>query len=232
MTIYCRNCGVQVAEENIDKAQRLVKCGSCNSIFSIQGLFPEQPMSRPKPEIPLPEGIKVVHDEEGFKIIRDWTKVYGILLGAFAGFWGFAAVRGIQSISVLTPGNIFTIVLTLLPALIAGYCAAAFFRNKTTITVGHTNIKLTQAPLPMPYPGNKSFKLCSIKQLYIRERISYSSKSRTKNYFYDLHLIDGGNRHLKILSSLRSKEQALYIEQEIEQYLGIQDVDIEGTVRG
>lgn len=230
MTVYCRNCGEQVEKENIDEAQRLVKCGKCNTIFSIQGLFPEQPLSRPKPEIPLPAGIEVRHDEEGFKILKDWSKIYGVIIGGFAIFWAVTIIEAMPS--SLKSLDIVTIILTFLPALIAVYCSAAFFCNKTTITVGPTGIKINKSPLPLPFSGKKSLTVSTIQQLYIKERVSYSGKTRSAYYYYDLYLIDGGNRHLKVLSSLRSKEQALYIEQEIEKYLGIQDVDIEGTVRG
>ena len=63
---------------------------------------------------------------------------------------------------------------------------------------------------------------------------SATCDSRNKNsvsYTYEVHMITSTNTHKVLLKKIDNAEQALYIEQEIERHLNIQDEAVRGELR-
>lgn len=239
MKIYCESCGSEIPAANINLQDRVAKCESCNNIFSISKLLdgmapPRQASSEASPsyytkaELELPKGISVDQDYEGLKITRKWFNLTTIFLTFFCLFWdGFMVMWFSISIStgayeMAAFGSIHAIV-----GICLTYWCIASYVNNTTITASSYLIKIQHAPLP--FPGSKEYNIAQLEQVYTKERV-VRGKNGT-SYYYDLYIIDG-NKHTKVLPNLTSKEQALYIEQEIEKYLGIEDQYVPGSVTG
>lgn len=238
MKIYCESCGSEIPAANINLQDRMAKCESCNNIFSISQLLDGMAPQRPSPaqkesyfakaEISLPKGISVDQDYDGLIITRKWFNLTTIFLTFFCAFWdGFMIMW--FSISISTEayemaafGSIHAIV-----GICLTYWCIASYINKTTIKVSSYLIKIKHSPLP--FPGSKEFTISQLEQVYAKERV-VRGKNGTTTY-YDLYIIDG-NKHTKVVSNLINKEQALYIEQEIEKYLDIEDRYVPGSVTG
>ena len=82
--------------------------------------------------------------------------------------------------------------------------------------------------VPLPYLGNKTVEASDVKQVYSKERISRSRRGGSVTY--EVHALTHSGRNLKLLSGLPNSEQALFIEQEIERFLRIQDVPVRGEI--
>lgn len=82
---------------------------------------------------------------------------------------------------------------------------------------------------PMPWFGSKRLAASDIVQLYAKEKISKNRNSTSVRY--EVHVILKNNTNMKLLGGLENSAQALYIEQEIEKYLGIEDADVKGSIR-
>jgi len=69
-----------------------------------------------------------------------------------------------------------------------------------------------------------------LRQLYTKEIISQSKSGSSASY--EIHAISTRGRNIKLLRGLDTSEQALYIEQEIEKYLHIEDRPVKGEYGG
>jgi hypothetical protein len=77
-------------------------------------------------------------------------------------------------------------------------------------------------------PGNKQFKADLLQQLYTKRHVSHSKNGTSINYELRVTTTDG--RDEKLMGGFNKQEQALFIEQEIEKFLGIEDRPIRGEV--
>ena len=84
---------------------------------------------------------------------------------------------------------------------------------------------------PVPWRGNRSLDIGDILQLYCDE--SYVTKNRTTNpsvtWMYNLNALLADGRKLKLLSGL-PKDQALFLEQQLEEWLGIEPYPVSGEL--
>ena len=98
--------------------------------------------------------------------------------------------------------------------------------NKTHIFVSKDAIEIKH--LPLPWPGNKRIEKRNIKQLYGKEEIR--NHNRGVHISYEVHIISTDDRDLTLLKGLKTSSQALYLEQEIEKYLGIKNRKVRGEI--
>lgn len=98
------------------------------------------------------------------------------------------------------------------------YCVIAGWFNKTNILVGKNMMEINHQPIP--WVGNKRLNTQEVKGFYTKEKIVYTQEARTTHY--DLYAIMKSGKEIKLLRGLNKSEQARYIKQEIEKYLGIE----------
>jgi len=98
--------------------------------------------------------------------------------------------------------------------------------NKTHIFVSENAIEVKNRPLP--WFGNKRLETKNIKQLYTKEVISTSTSSN-RSSSYDLHIVSLDEDDVTLMNVDKS-EQALFIEQQIEKYLGIKNFGVRGEI--
>ena len=68
-----------------------------------------------------------------------------------------------------------------------------------------------------------------LEQLYSKEHVSRTNKGGVR-YSYEVHALTRSGNHVKILGGLSDTEQALFIEQEIEKNLRIEDTPVRGEI--
>ena len=107
------------------------------------------------------------------------------------------------------------------------YYALATWINKTHIYVSKNAIEIKQKPLP--WFGNKRLVTKNIKQLYSKKQISSSTSSSRSAISYHLRVVSIGEDDMRLLK-VENAEQALFLEQEIEKYLGIKDLRVRGEI--
>jgi hypothetical protein len=82
---------------------------------------------------------------------------------------------------------------------------------------------------PLPWFGAKKLSIEELKQLYCKEVVSHSKNGTTTTY--EVLAILSNGKHITLLSHLADAEQALFFEEEIEDYLGIEDRPVRGELR-
>jgi hypothetical protein len=107
------------------------------------------------------------------------------------------------------------------------YVCLACILNTTTIRADSGQLTIRHHPLPWP-GGRTNLDTHNIKQLYVKRHVSHS-KNGTRTT-YQLHAITQEGRRKKLLTGLNDEDQALYLEQEIETHLGIENTPVQGEL--
>lgn len=178
--------------------------------------------------IPLPKQLKIVHDRDAMIIRRKWFSPLAFFLVFFALFWnGFMVVwmtmalrEGVWVMAAF--GSIHAFV-----GLFLAYFCVASFINTTDVSIDPNY--LTVRHYPLPWLGNKKIRVHTIKQLYSKEHISRSKNG--VNVSYRLFVITNDNQEEKLLTGLTELSQARFIEREIENVLGLEDLPVSGEFR-
>ena len=130
-------------------------------------------------------------------------------------------------------------------AMVLGYVSLALVINRTTIAIRDEALELSHGPVP--WPGERRIPIRELAQLYCKEEVAYYknqepvmvyalyARRRLKGrqpYLRPLHAGAGVNTgdDVKLTNRLTSPEQALYLEQQLEDCLGITDVPIPGAI--
>ncbi len=228
MQINCRQCGAEIPADNINLDRLVAKCSECNSVFSLADQFGEADGYRTfkKFDTPLPKGIKVDNFGGELLISYRWfgpkiifMTFFALLWNGFMVFWYGTAISNRIWIMALFGLMHAGVGVGLIYYVLAGYL------NTTVVKVGMSDLEIKHGPLP--YPG-KRLERAFIRQLYCKERVHRNKNSTS--YSYEVHAITKEGKHEKLLSGLDKSEQALYLEQEIERYLGLSDRPVRGEL--
>lgn len=168
----------------------------------------------------MPNRFKVFRGEGSMQV--SWLVgglFQGLVLCIIGGGFVYAAV---------TSGMLFL----LIACIGLFYFAAVRAFNKHQIRVDGARLQVTQGPLP--WPGTRKLDASDISQLYSTEHESRvesgkDGKGRVqirKHYSLSANTRSGGQ--VKLLSGLGDPRQALWLEQEIENLLGIVNTQVAG----
>jgi hypothetical protein len=190
-------------------------------------------MENSKVEIGLPDKMEMRHGGYYLELVRKWfgfqTVLFTIGAPVFIGFLfrEFTNIEEFTNIDRIEFTLGFFLQLTFAAICIGmAYCCLAGWLNRTHIFI--SNEKIVVKHRPLPFWGNKTLFAPDIKQLYAMEKISSSGEGGSVTY--EVHAIPHSGRRVKLVRGLDSSKQALFIEQEIEKYLGIQDAPVRGEL--
>ena len=226
MDIHCKRCNEPIPAENVHLDNHMAKCSNCNAVFDFRDQVTRLDAHK-RSTLETPKGIELQTTMDGLQIVRKWfsKKVIGLLI--FCLFWdGFMVVWFGIAISqkqwaMAAFGSIHGAV-----GLGLSYLCLAGFVNRTYIEITFRELSIRHRPLP--WLGKKRISLGDIKQLFTKEKIHRNKNSTS--YTYEVHFKDLKGNETKLLSGLEKPNQALYIEQEIESTLGIEDAPIQGEL--
>lgn len=180
--------------------------------------------SNHSPLFGLPKGL-TVEEKNGELIIkrvwRNWIVV--VFFTMFSVMWNsgmFFIVSAI--IKIQQYEYLFFLMLHIPIGIGVAYHTICLIFNTTTIFCDRTKFSIKHHPLP--YRGGRLISTHEIKQLYCKE-----IKGR-KTTSYEVRLIDNRNNDVTLVSGLEVSEQALYVEQKVEQFLGIKQQDVRGAM--
>jgi hypothetical protein len=248
MDITCNRCGAAIGAGDVNLDNRLAKCRACNSIFDfspqLQREEPEAPLARRRLPVPLPEGLAIVEDAGGDRepesyrqdaaeagklvISRRWFSsqlffmaFFCLAWDSFLVFWYAHAGRA-GLIAILFPVAHVAVGVGLTYRTIAG------FVNRTWIVADHGTLTIRHTPLP--WLGNRTLPAEDIEQLVCKEVVTRGSDDSSTTYTLAAVMKDG--RQVDLLKGLPQADQALFLEQRLEDRLGIVDVPVGGEYAG
>lgn len=235
MQLSCRTCGkaIPAQDVNIDKA--IAKCLACNAVFSFLDEVGGAPTG-PRPQVPLPKRFRMENWGPELTITRRWYSHALWFLVFFCTFWdGFLVVWYTAGIGQLMsgkadPGIWLMLVFPVLHLAVGvglTYAVICGLVNKTVIKVSMGELTVRHGPIPCW--GNHQVLTVDLKQLYCTE-----TAHRTKNgshTTYNVMVLRRDGTTLKLLTGLTELDQALFVEQQVEQHLRIPDERVPEEVR-
>jgi len=225
----CKSCGATLRPENVVERLAMARCDHCGAVFGIEGL----PLSsaaeaaRQRGPVSMPKGIEVSQFGGSLEITRRWFGWGFVFLVFFCIFWdGFmVAWHAIALSSGAWFMSLFGLLHTAVGVGLTYYTIAGFV-NRSVIRAGQGLIEIRHGPLP--WPGNKTLVSHEVEQCYSKEKIHHGKNGT--HYTYTIHALMTNGRRETVVSGLTDTEQALYIEQQLEQFLGIQDRPVPGEL--
>jgi hypothetical protein len=168
----------------------------------------------------VPEGILLEKDGGSLRICYSQFKlIYWVTLA-------FGLLFACLSIYLLATGGVVVVVGTsLLLGLFMVYSALVGIINKRTIEVNHSQLKFTYGPLPLE--KNHFLESSQLSQLYTHKMATTARFGDITGFTLEAILRDGS---LVPLLSDPSYDKVHFLEMEIETWLGIKDLQIEGEV--
>jgi len=227
MQIKCKRCGSAIPAENVNLNTSLAKCGECNSVFDFSTQVETQAPARRSFD-QAPKGIDVRTTMDGLTLERRWMNPTVWFLVLFCVFWdGFMVVWFTIAITqehyeMAAFGSIHALVGVCLT-----YALVCNFVNKTWISITARNLSIKHGPLP--WFGNKEIPSHEIEQVFCQRRVTRNKNGTSISYH--VRYLDTRGKEGKLLGGLKDSSQALYLEQEIESTLGIQDRKVPGDYR-
>lgn len=225
MQLNCETCGAPIRAENINLDRAIAKCVECHAVFGFSDRFPQVPQaSAAKPTVERPKNIQLVRSSDSITAVRKWFGPLFFFLAFFSLFWN-GIVWSIALTAILSE-NYFVILfmsLHLTVGLGVLYYAIALLVNSTEIRVDRRYLSVKHAPLP--FPGNCTMPVGRIEQIYCKEKIG---GGRGRSVTYELYAIAEQNQRQKIVKGLPTAEEAIFLEQEIERFLRIEDRPVRG----
>jgi Effector-associated domain 7 len=142
-----------------------------------------------------------------------------ITQGFWVSFFIWAAVISFITL-ILYDNEPQTRLLLVLPCLIFGggltYWFVALCINRTICTVTKTALQIHHSPLP--WSGNRTLARGEISQIFCQKHIHFAQNASA---LYFLGIITPHGERLTVLDNMHSLTDLLYLEQEIETWLGI-----------
>ncbi len=232
MALHCRTCGELIPAEDVNIELAIAKCRSCNAVFGFADRLgdADAPTRRDRAAVPMPKAITVEEWGRDVTIVRRWFSPMHVFLiffciawDGFLVFWYFMALtEGGPCIMIVFPIAHVAIGVGLTYYTISGLL------NRTVLKVASGTLTVRHGPLP--WPGNHTIETAQLEQLYCTEHVSTSKQGgSTTHYRVNAALADG--RKLRLLSGMSEVEQALFIEQKLEDHLGIKDQAVPGEMK-
>lgn len=232
--LKCISCGAPILGANVNMDSGLARCSHCGALFTItpdtQPTSSVPPVQRPTPEpidVPMPKRYQVDNFGGTLTIRYRWWTPAILFLVFFAVLWnGF--MIGWHSIALSSGAwfmSCFGLIHTAVGVFLIYLCLACIL-NTTTIRVDSGQLSIRHHPLP--WRGNRTLDSRSIRQLFVKSKTSHSKNGTSTTY--ELHAVTQTDGQEELITGLQEQDQALFLEQEIERHLRIEDTPVRGEI--
>ena len=230
LQLHCPNCSHDIPSSDININRSIAKCASCDTVFSFEKEL-KSPM-RKRPEIFMPEEIEMFSVANELGIWYKWRKVKSLsyFLVFFTIVWNIIVFP--MALAAIASGEWIALLGMSIHLLVgAGLLFYTFLQliNSTYITVDEYELAIEHRPIHLPfYYKNQYVNVRDIDQLYTKKYTATKSKSGYKTHAYAVVVKLIGGKEIELLKEIKQKEKALFIEQEVELFLGIKDRHVDG----
>ncbi len=229
LKLDCPSCSTPIKAENINIDNTLAKCEHCDTIFNFEKDIPSR---RLKPEVLLPSGMEVLKLRSELEIQYKWRKrkndgfqsFFTIVWNAMLLPFALGAIMSGQLIILLFMSAHLIIGMKLLYDFIASII------NTTYVTADENSLSIEHRPLRKLKKTNNDIPVDDIKQIFVEKYVSGRVNTKVL-HAYSVNVVLKNNRKIRFIDGLKHPEQAQYIEQEIEWFLGIDDERVRGEFR-
>lgn len=241
--IRCPDCSKLLSVSDINMEKMLARCRDCETVFDATSQLEDGAWSSKKtvgpsgvaekairPKIPQPKSVKVKRRGSEFTLSRSWWApqhwfivFFCIAWDSFLFYFYYEAYNnfletgwdGFDWFSVIFP------IAHLAVGVWLTYALLATVFNTTNLILGSRDFTLSHGPLP--WAGNLSLPKRELSQLFVVEKRGGEGGST-----FGLYALLKDETRVHLLSQNISLDEARFIEQTLEEHLGIEDVPVEG----
>jgi hypothetical protein len=219
--LECKNCGAPLDAGSISAELAVARCRHCQAVFALEQIKPPDPKpetderSLPARIVTKPPHFEVSSKPGELNIVAGNSPDVGVMsmfLMACVAVAVFIAVSASSPIFTLA-GILFVVVL-----VACAFKAIDMAVSKLLIHVGPDRLVARRKGTTEKLLGD--FSADDIAQLYVTQYRTSGENART---LYRLHVVLADGRREQIFDRFDKMDQALFIEQEIEEFLGIRD---------
>lgn len=221
--LSCPKCNHFISGKDINIEKTVAKCEQCQHVFAFEH---DSSTRKLKPAALIPEGVETLKLKSELDIRLKWSDTttkggrWFILL--FTTFWNLIVLP--FAVGAIVSGA-WGILLFLSAHLAVGlgllWHLATIFFNQTSISVTKHKIRIRTLPLRSLLWKSKEIDTDKIKQLYVTRYVQ-STSNGNPNHAYALYAIMNNGDKVSLIRGM-NRETQVYVEQEIEGYLGIKN---------
>ncbi len=173
----------------------------------------------------IPYGMTINSNYDGLKIEHRWFSTETLFLTPFVIVWdvfwfqfygdwygSLGEIIKMNAVILLFP------LVQLAVGIFLSYYVVASYLNKTNISVDRSFVESSVSPIPFGF--KKRIPSSLIFQVY-RKAIVRSSNTGATGMTFEVWVILKDSKNIRLVSGLKTSEQALFLQNEIESYLGI-----------
>lgn len=221
--LACPKCKHFISGANLNVEETMATCSHCNHVFGFEHDHDSQSL---KPVRLMPEGVEVLKLRSELDIRLKWTDTTSdsgrAFLLLFTGLWNIILL---PFLIMVIAGGLWGVLLFLSAHLLVGmgliWHLATIYMNRTSVSVTKSRVRIRSYPLKHFLWRNKELETDSIRQLYVSKYVQ-STTNGNPNYAYALYAIMDDGEKVALIRGMNRQTQ-VYIEREMEDYLGIKN---------
>lgn len=231
--LRCENCGEIIPANGINQDQRLARCQTCDSLFSIEEMAFEK-RRRGFPIFLVPDGTDVLKLPDSLEISTSWLRAsrkdklkFDFIFTTF-----FSLVSFVAFFAGMLAGSWLFIIFCaffVVASLILLYMFLGNLVNRTIIRVDEQFLSIRHSPLKFIAWREHKIVKTTVRQLFVREYNSNRTVNNVPQKTFGIYIQTADQKDIRILEDM-NRETSLFLEQELEEYLGIPDKQVPGEI--
>lgn len=230
--LQCVNCGKVTSFDSVSPEDEDPKCSACSGTLGLKSQKHTSSKTKVKSEVKdrrirlkqyfqKHKGVDILETDEGLDVLISHFHTHSKGTSYFLLFFTFVWF----SILMVFPFS-WMLSFHFLGGLAVLLTAASRFLNKTSIRIDHRNIEISKGPISLQ--KSKLIDVDRIDQAFVKRKVNMSSDNGSVTYTYELRLKEKGSYSSETIYSSEDANCCFYLEQEIENYLDIDDEYVQG----
>ena len=215
MVLNCRACSKEIPESAIDSEKAIATCVGCGQVQIAHS------RDAKTLKVGIPEGLEYHQEDDQLTFLVSSRSIWDFLAlgGGLIVFLMMAKLEGPLLVAILaTP--FFYVVLTSLV-------------NKHQIVVNERGLTIRGTPLPTWL--KRDIARDQIQQIYVEQHIAGNhtanvAQGTSESYKYTADILTKNGKRHRPTPKLRDPDTCLFLEQEIEHFLNIEDQSVKGEM--
>lgn len=234
MELICPKCDETRTPDDVNYDTGKVCCAICGSRIEVKGDPPSESDRPPASQlIKAPKELQVEQDGSRLRITVRRPELYYCRTIALAFSIAWFLMIGAGWVFLLADALNALGAWEVLGALAGGLGLLLFYGflvgilNRKVVIATPNRLKVRQQPLP--WVGTRTVAKDRMNQVFVKSRW-HRTRHRIRYRSYQLRVVLRNNREIVLLRRLGSLQEALYIEQAIEQHFGLIDQPVAGGI--